>query len=143
MYLDRQHYSKDITAELLPNNVGAMSHHIMAATNEARSRAFRDAIGWIWERTGSVLLKSMDHQRMRSHLEGLDAYLLADIGLQRNEITAAIEERLDRPEPFAPSELTVHAMVKDLRNARRRREVRHMKRQVRRHRPAVVATKAA
>lgn len=143
MYLDRQHYSKDIIDKLLPSNVGAMSHHIMATTNEARSRAFRVAANWIWSRTGAVVQKNIEHQRMRSHLEGLDAYLLADIGLVRTEITAAIEGRLERPEPFAPSELTVHAMVRDLRNARRRREVRHMKRQVRRHRPAAVATKAA
>lgn len=144
MYLDRQYYSNDIIAELLPSNVGAMSHHIMATTNETRSKAFRDAVKWIWSRTGAIIQKSMEHQRMRSYLEGLDTYLLADIGLARNEITAAIEGRLERPEPFAPSELTVHAMVKDLRNTRRRREVRHMKRrQVRRHRPAAVATKAA
>lgn len=143
MYLDRQHYSKDIIAELLPSNVSAMSHHIMATTNETRSKTFRDAVKWIWNRTGAIVQRNMEHQRMRSHLEGLDSYLLADIGLARNEITAAIEGRLERPEPFAPSELTVHAMVKDLRNARRRREVRHMKRQVRRHRPAAVSTRAA
>lgn len=143
MYLDRQHYSQDIIDELLHRDVGAMSHHIMATTNEVRSRAFRNAVKWIWSRTGAVMLKSIEHQRVRRHLEGLDAHLLADIGLARTEITAAIEGRLLRPEPFVPSELLAHAMATDVRNTRRRREVRHMKRQVRRHRPAAVATKAA
>ncbi len=143
MYLDRQYYSQNIIDELSHNDVGAVSHRIMATTNEVRSRAFRNAAKWIWNCTGATLLKNIERNRVRRHLEGLDPHLLADIGLSRNDIAAAIEGHLLRPRPFAPSELLVHGVVTDVRNTRRRREVRRIDRQVRRYRPAAAASKAA
>ena len=141
MYLDRQNYSKDIMSELRPNDFGALSRQIVWETNGARSRAFRNAMGRLCKGFMAMLAQRVARHDARRHLESLDPYLLADIGLERDEIPAAVEGRLERPDPHVAVELTVHDMAQDIRNTRRRRKARTIRRQGRR--AATVTRKAA
>lgn len=92
------------------------------------SEQARCAAEWLWSRTGAIAAQSMEQTRVTRHLETLSPRLLADIGLDRDDVASAVAGRMSRPDPYLSADFTIQSMVSDLRNMRRRREVRRMKR---------------